>query len=111
MKSSSTVRKHRTAAERESILRAYRQSGCSQREFAAKAGIGYSTLTLWLRQAAGKTHPAATRKPALVAVPNLFSGLSAPAFRLQFPDGITVEVVSGFRPEELGNVLRQLRSL
>ena len=69
-------RRH-TAAQRLEILSAYPRSQLTQKEFAAQAGIGKSTLTAWLRKAA----PAEFSKAAaFVPVPNLFSAAAvAPA--------------------------------
>ena len=46
------VRRRHTSAQRDRILAAYRRSGLTQKKFSAQTGIGYSTLTLWLRKAA-----------------------------------------------------------
>lgn len=103
------VRRRRTPAQRDEILAAYQRSQLTQREFAAQAGIGGSTLTSWLRQAA-------TAKPsgagAFVPVPNLFSAAApTPAYRLQFPRGVIVEVAPGFQTEELGALLKAVQAL
>jgi transposase-like protein len=50
----------------EKILQEYRQSGLTQRVIARRAGIGVSTLQLWLRQArlkAGDKAAAERRRP------------------------------------------------
>jgi transposase-like protein len=103
------VQRRRTPAQRAEILAAYQRSQLTQREFAAQAGIGCSTLMSWLRKAA-------TAKPcraaAFVPVPNLFSAAAAaPAYRLQFPRGHVVEVASGFQFEELGALLQLVQAL
>ena len=87
----------------------YRRSRLTQRRFAARIGIGYSTLTLWLRQASpGKKSGRFT----LVPVPNMFSAAAGvPAYRVQFPGGVMVEVSAGFESEELGVLLNQVRGL
>jgi len=46
-------RPHRTPEQRAQILADYRQSGLTQKVFAAQTGIGNSTLSLWLRKAKG----------------------------------------------------------
>ena len=103
------VQRRHTAAQRHKILAAYRRSQLTQKEFAAQTGIGYSTLTFWLRKAA-------TAKPsgaaAFVPVPNLFSTAAvAPAYRLEFPRGLVVEVASGFPSAELGVLLQLVQAL
>jgi DNA-binding transcriptional regulator YiaG len=52
MQNSSPVRKHTTPQQREEILQSYRDSQLTQKEFAAQAGIGVSTLQAWRRKAA-----------------------------------------------------------
>jgi transposase-like protein len=44
-------RRQQRGTRREEILQAYSKSGLTQRVFAREAGIGVSTLQLWLRQA------------------------------------------------------------
>jgi len=91
------------------MLVAYQRSGLSPREFAVETGMGYSTLTRWLRQGARARRSV---PPAFVPVPNLFSGAAPlPAYRLMFPQGVRVEVASGFRSEELGALLQRVRAL
>jgi transposase-like protein len=70
------VRRHQSPAQKDRLLAQYRRSGLTQRQFAAKAGIGYSTLTLCLRKATPARKPA---KSTFVAVPNLLSTTTAPA--------------------------------
>ena len=104
-----TVRKHLTAGQRQSVLDAYRRSRLSQREFAAAAGIGVSTLQLWLRKAAAQPGP---QPGAFVQVPNLLAPAPGPAvYRLHLPGGIDLEIDSGFRPEELASLLQLLRAV
>ena len=102
------VRRHHTPAQKDRLLARYRRSGLTQRQFAAKAGIGYSTLTLWLRKAAPTSKPS---KSVFVAVPNLLSSTTAPAFRLRLSGGVSVEVAPGFRPEELAALLEVVQRL
>jgi transposase-like protein len=97
------TRRRHSPAEKTELLAAYRRSGLTQRRFATHAGIGYSTLTLWLRQAAPARNAA---KSAFVPVPNLISAApAAAAYRVEFARGISVEVAPGFRPEELSALL------
>ena len=103
------VRKHLTQGQRQRVLDSYRRSRLSQREFAAEAGIGVSTLQLWLRKAAASP---CTQTTAFVQVPNLLAQAPAPSvYRLHLPGAIDLEVSSGFRPEELASLLQLLRSL
>jgi transposase-like protein len=96
-------------AQRDTIVAAYQRSRLTQRAFAAQAGIGYSTLTLWLRKAATAQ---ADVQPAFVPVPNLFTATPvAPAYRLQFPRGVIVEVAPGFQSAELAALLELVQTL
>jgi transposase-like protein len=102
------LRRH-TAAQRQEILTAYQRSQLTQKEFAAQAGIGCSTLTSWLRKAATAELSGAA---AFVPVPNLLSAAAAaPAYRLQFPRGHVVEVAPSFRREELSALLQLVQAL
>lgn len=102
-------RQRHSPAQRDRIVAAYQRSRLTQRKFAAQAGIGHSTLTLWLRKAA----PAKpSGQPAFVPVPNLFpTAAAAPAYRLQFPRGVIVEVAPGFQSAELGALLQLVQTL
>jgi hypothetical protein len=81
----------------------------TQREFAGQAGLSVSTLQAWLRKA-----PASLPEdgPAFVAVPNLLPAPpAAPAYRLQWPGGLSLEIGSGFSAPELGALLQLLPKL
>ena len=98
-----------TPAQRRKILAAFERSALSQREFAAQAGIGVSTLALWLRKAAVTTEAPSK----MIAVPNVFgaAAIQPPAYRLQLPGGLSVEVAAVFRAEELRALLQVLQAL
>lgn len=109
MQRSTRISRRCTPAQRAKILAAYQRSRLTQKEFAAQAGIGYSTLTLWLRKSTTAKKP---DRSAFVPVPNLFSVASAaPAYRLQFAGGVIVEVARGFQSEELSALLQVVQAL
>jgi len=109
MQNSRPVRKHRTLGQREDILRNYRQSQLTQKEFATESGISVSTLQGWLRKIPPRAAPPG---PAFLAVPNLLSAPPAPpAYRVQWPGGLSLEVRAGFDSEELAGLLQLLRAL
>jgi len=84
------------------------RSQLSQKEFAAQAGIGVSTLTAWLRKAAVNKE----RRASFVAVPNLLpASPSGPAYRLQWPGGLSLEIRPGFSSGELASLLQLLPRL
>ena len=109
MENESTIRRRRTPAERAQILDQYHQSGLTQKVFAAQAGISCSALNSWLRRAL--THSDGNQ-PQFIPIPNLLSaGRGSAAYRLQWPDGFTLEVVAGFTAPELSALLQVVRRL
>jgi transposase-like protein len=108
MQNSSYVRKHLTPAERKKILHSYQRSHLTQKEFSEQAGIGVSTLATWLRKARERK----AEGPCLVAVPNLLPPTpAAPAYRLQWPGGLSLEIRAGFSGPELSELLQVLQLL
>jgi transposase-like protein len=92
-------RKHLTLTQRKQVLADYRRSGLSQRAFARQAGLGLSTLQLWLRQ--DKAAPLA-QATTFVPVPNLLARAPAPAvYRLRLVSGAVLEIGANYRPEQL----------
>lgn len=109
MQNSSRVRKHLSSERREQILQAWRGSSLTPREFAAQAGLGVSTLYAWRRKAEAKAGASGTQ---FVSVPNLLSTVpAAPAYRLQWPGGLSLEVRAGFAAAELAALLQLLPAL
>src|SRR5580658_4647280 len=112
MQNSTFVRRHRTSTQRQSILQDYRRSRTTQREFAAQAGVSVSTLQAWLRKASARAARPCANDSVFVAVPNLLPAPpEAPAYRLQWPGGLSLEVRSGFSSPELGALLQLLPKL
>ena len=102
-------RKHLTPAQREEVLQAWRVSPLTDKEFAAQAGVGVSTLHTWRRRSAARPPG---RPATFVAVPNLLAAVPvAPVFRLHWPGGLSLEVRSGFAAAELAAVLQLLPAL
>ena len=104
-----SIRQHLTPGQRAQIIQDYHRAQLSQKQFAAQAGIGVTTLQSWLRKAASAI-PAPRAK--FLPVPNLFTAAPAHStYRLHLTGGMQLEVGSGFRPEELTTLLRVLREL
>jgi len=82
------------AAQRESFLRAYEQSGLTQQAFARREGIKYPTLVSWLRRRGPKPAFAEVTLPAAVGL------------EVRLPDGV---VIRGAKLEEVAQLLRLLR--
>ena len=100
------IRKRLTPGQRDRILAAYRQSSLTQPEFARQYHIGTSTLRTWLRQSAFKPPSSAA---AFLPIPNLLPQPGVvPAYRLQWPGGLVLELRSGFVPQELAHLLQLL---
>jgi transposase-like protein len=99
-----SVRQNFTPAQREQVIQDYRQAQLSQKEFAAHAGIGVTTLQSWLRKVSGAQRAA---RPKFLPVPNLVGAAPARStYRLHLAGGLQLEISSGFRPEELTTLLR-----
>jgi hypothetical protein len=81
----------------------------TDKEYAAQAGVGVSTLHAWRRKVvAGPPGPRAT----FVAVPNLLAAVpTAPVYRVQWPRCLSLEVRSGFAAGELAALLQLLPAL
>ena len=104
MQISRLVRKHASPARREAILRRYRNTRLTQRDFAAQAGISVSTLLKWLQKAS-------LGKPLdkFIALPNVLTAPAVgPVYRLVLPSGTALEVRSGFTAQELATWLQLL---
>jgi len=107
MAKTSGLRKRFSATEREGLLKAYRRSDLSQREFCAQRGIGLSTLGFWLRK--GSRH--LSTEAEFVEIPNLTSSASGAAiYRVELRNGVKIELGSGFRSEEVDVLLRLLQA-
>jgi transposase-like protein len=109
MQSPTRARPHKTPAQRADILAAYRQTVLSSHQFARRHGIAAATLFRWLRQASAATESGAA---VLIEVPNLLGHqLPAPAYRLRFANGVSVEFASGFQPDEVRTLAQLVRGL
>ena len=114
MQRTKRVRRTRcTPAQRTELLACYRQSGLTQKDFAAQAGIGYSTLTSWLGKAGTEPPiPPAGGASVFIPVPNLLSTTDrVAAYRFEFPGGLRVAVARGFQAEELRALLQVAQGL
>ena len=109
MQNSESLRKHRTPAQRRALLKEFRRSQLTQQDFARQSGIGVSTLQSWLRKSGPEPGP---KVPAFVALPNgLAASAAPPAYRLRWPNGLSLEFAAGFHVEDLAAVLELLRGL
>ncbi|NBB79108.1 MAG: hypothetical protein GVY36_06620 [Verrucomicrobia bacterium] len=90
--------------ERERILAAYDESGLTQRAFAKREGVKYSTLVWWLKQRRERNRSA---EPVRFEEVRLGSALEKPtALEVVLADGTRVR---GGDPAMVGQLVRMLR--
>ena len=122
VKSTPISNKRYTPAERDDILRSFKQSPLTQKAFAAQAAISRSTLQYWLRTyPPGTDHlsdkPKAIPKaslPGFIALPNLLTPPQPPpvaACRLLLPNGVVIELDQPVPTRHLLLLARQLLRL
>jgi transposase-like protein len=93
-----------TPAERVALIAQYRDSGLTQRAFAVREGIKFSTFTAWLqgRRLAGRPGRKVRFAEMPLMPPSAMVGLA-----VQLPDGV---VVRGAAVSEVAALVRALRS-
>ena len=105
-----TRRKILNRGQRQRLLAAYHRSGLSQRAFAQGHGIGYSTLTQWLRKERTQ-HSPEVQSPVLglteVKVEGVMDSTSA-WIEVTNPQGWMVRVPASVPAATLGQLLREL---
>ena len=87
-------------AEREAVVRAYEQSGLTQKAFARREGIKYPTLVSWLQR---------RRRKETAAVGPTFAEFTLPGpsgLEVRWPDGV---VIRGASVEDVAKLLRLVR--
>src|SRR5665213_342453 len=88
-------RRRRSRSEIAALVAGYSASGLTQRAYAARAGVGLSSLVRWLhRHEAGATAPAKFAAVQLRPEPT-----SGPGVTIRWPEGMEVEL-----PLSLGEV-------
>jgi transposase-like protein len=96
-----------TAKERETLIAAYQSSGMTQRAFAQREGIKYSTFTSWIQ---GRRHATAVSTKPHFAEVAVLTGSVAPVtsgeLSVQLPDGM---LIRGTMAREIGELIRLLR--
>jgi transposase-like protein len=99
----SSKRRRRTAAQRQRLLARYHRSQLSQAEFAARHGIGHSTLARWLSDAR-----ADDRAPMPFAEVSLPPASRPWAVEIASPSGWTVRLQNAATPSALPQLLSAL---
>ena len=97
-----------TTKEREALIAGYQGSGMTQRAFAQREGIKYSTFTSWLQ---GRRHAAKASSKAVFAKVAMLPGGAVPPIAsgelsVQLPDGT---LVRGTGAREIVELIRALR--
>ena len=87
--------------QRQAVVNEYRQSGLTQKEFAAREGLKLSTFTSWMRKSVGA--PARPTPAVHFAQVNLPVRVS---LEVQLPDGT---ILRGGSAAELANLLKELK--
>jgi transposase-like protein len=97
-------RKITPRGERAALVRAYEQSGLTQKAFAQREGIKFPTFVAWLQELRrGEAQPKVSF--AELTAPGVTIA-SASALEVQLPDGM---IVRGGNVEELARLLRLVR--
>ena len=94
-------RQIRPANERDALVRAYRESGLTQKAFAQREGIKYTTFVAWVQDAKRRT-PLSAGGFTEITLP----GRTAAPLEVQFADGT---VVRGGNAEELARLIQLIR--
>jgi len=100
---------HRTRAERTQWLNAYRASGLTQEQFAARAGIKLGTLRAWIYKprARAETEPGHFAPVRIVeAAPAVAK--SSGTITVRWPQGMTVEIAVPLDEIGVGRLVREL---
>jgi transcriptional regulator with XRE-family HTH domain len=88
-------------------LAAYQQSGLTQRAFARREGLNYSTFTAWWQGRRRAATPRGAPAPVRFAEVPLRGHASIDGVEVRLPDGT---VLRGGRATELAALVRALRS-
>lgn len=105
------VRRRRSRAEAEALVREFEGSGLKRQAFCAGRGLSVAALDKYRRQVAGTTHGTAKSDGRLVAV-EVMPGKSASkitsALWVELANGRRIEVNSGFDAAALQRLLNVL---
>jgi transposase-like protein len=93
-------RKITPRAEREAVVRAYETSGLTQKAFAERERINYTTFVSWVQECRRRD------APAKVGFAELALARSAAPVEVQLPDGT---VIRGSKAEEVARLVQLVR--
>jgi transposase-like protein len=89
------------AAEREALVRAYEESGQTQRAFAKQAGVKYATFVWWVQE-----HRRRSGRPKVGFAELTVPRAAAAPLEVQLADGT---IIRGSHVEEVARLLQLLR--
>lgn len=100
-------RLRRTPEQIRTILEEYERGSKGSHEFAAEQNIAVSTLWAWRRRYGSGSKAG---RPRFVEVSKeSISALGGATAQIRFPDGLTVELSSGFAVEPVAQLVQRLR--
>ena len=97
--------RHRTEAEIRRLVRAYRASGLSQREFAEQEGIAVSTLSYWNRKFPLEKSSAKLRRVDWVTPGPAGVAPSELNHEVRFPGDVVLHLARGTSREEIETIV------
>lgn len=105
------IRRHRRPEEIQALLRAYRESTQTQREFARQYQVSLATLNNWLRR-----FPAVSSSPvdwaevdlSAHSAPLLRTSSPAEVYQVVFANGTVLRLPARFEPEAVRHLVRLL---
>jgi hypothetical protein len=105
------TRSRRRPEEIQVLLRAYRQSNQTQREFAQQHGVPLATLTNWLRRFPVEPSPPVTWAEVDLnshSAPLLRASVPGEVYQVVFANGTVLRLPSGFEPEAVRHLVQML---
>ena len=96
-----SVRRRKTAEQRQQLLARYHQSQLTQRDFAVRHGLGLSTLSKWLRRESKQSLPPVQFQEVALSTPT-----PSWAVEVVSPNGWVVRLQNGSEVQALPQLLR-----
>lgn len=101
-------RERRSPRERAQLLGAYRASGLTQEEFAARAGLKVGTLRAWIYKPRPAVRPAGGHFAAVRIVDGSAVAKAPGTVTVRWPQGLAVEIVVPLDESGLRELVREL---
>jgi len=97
-------RKRRSGEECEKLVKEYKESGLTQRQYAAREGIHIGTLRRWL----SKRRVRPMKKPCSQFAEVRLNGGRAGSVTLRWPQGMELEIATQLEGAEVTSLVREL---